>query len=506
MNERKVGTILSYLHILLSNTISILYTPYMLQMMGQSEYGLYGTANSFISYLSVLSFGIGGAYIRFNTRCRVSGDREEEKRLNGMFLSVFSILACLVMVGGIICIVFAGELVKKTFTDTELLRLRIIMLILTLNMMMTFICNVITMSLQAYEKYFCIRIVTLVAGIVNPVVNIIALEMGGRSVAIALISFLISAASYLVYFIYARHAIKLQFSFKGFRKDILKEIFVFSGFLFINSLTDQLTHSTDNIVLSAIKGTGAVAIYTVGSSFKNYFQLFSSSISSVFSPKVNLMVAQGCDMRDLDDVFTRVGRVQFYLVSLILIGYLSIGADFVRLWAGEDYSDAFYIGLILMLSAFVPAFQNVGLEIQKAKNMHKARSIVYFFVALVNVALTIPFSRLWNGIGAALATLICVFMGTVVFMNYYYHKYVGLNIFGFWKSIGSILPGFLLPMAVGLLINRLWEIKSLLEILAAAVIISVTFLASVWKIGMNEYEQDLIRKPLRRLLRKEIKN
>ena len=57
MNQRKAGALLSYLHIFLSNTISILYTPYMLQMMGQSEYGLTGTAGSFISYLSVLSFG-----------------------------------------------------------------------------------------------------------------------------------------------------------------------------------------------------------------------------------------------------------------------------------------------------------------------------------------------------------------------------------------------------------------------------------------------------------------
>ena len=66
MSQRKLGTILSYLNIFLSNTISLIYTPYMLRMLGQSEYGIYGTAQSFISYLSILSFGIGGAYIRYN--------------------------------------------------------------------------------------------------------------------------------------------------------------------------------------------------------------------------------------------------------------------------------------------------------------------------------------------------------------------------------------------------------------------------------------------------------
>ena len=349
MNQRKMGTVLSYLHILLSNTISIIYTPYMLRMMGQSEYGLFGTANSFISYLSILSFGIGGAYIRFNARCRAAGDREGEKQLNGMFLTVFSFLSILVLIGGVGCIVLAEELVEESFTASELYKLRIILMILVFNMMITFICNVVMMALQAYEKYIVLRIVSLISCIVTPVANVIALRMGGRAVAITAISLAISVACYLFYFFYARKTIKMEFSFRGFRKDVLKEIFIFSGFLFLNSITDQITFSTDNIVLSALKGTGAVAVYTVGSNFKNYFQQFSSAVSSVFAPSVNMIVARNAGNQALDEIFIRVGRVQFYVVSLVLIGYLSIGRDFVRLWAGENYGDAFYIGLMRLL-------------------------------------------------------------------------------------------------------------------------------------------------------------
>lgn len=499
MNQRKAGTLLSYLHILVSNTISIIYTPYMLQMMGQSEYGLNGTAASFVSYLSILSFGIGGAYIRFNTRYRAANDREGEKQLNGMFLTVFSCLALLVMLGGIGCIALAGQLVENTFTATELFKLRIILALLTINMMITFVFNVVMMALQSYEKYLVLRIVALVTSILTPIVNIIALKLGGRSIAITAISLTISICCYIFYFCYARKAIKLEFSFKGFRKDVLKEIFVFSGFLFLNSITDQITFSTDNVVLSAVKGTGAVAIYTVGANFKGYFQQFSSAISSVFAPSVNLMIARNQSMQDLDDLFVRVGRIQFYVISLVLIGYMSIGENFVRLWAGDDYGDAFYIGLILMLSVCVPSFQNVGLEIQKAFNKHKARSIVYFLVALLNVALTIPFAQRWGGIGAAGATLITTFFGYVVFMNYYYWKYIGLNIPGFWKAIVSIFPGLLAPGFVGCLINRFWVLDSFMDILVSALLISAVFGISVWWFCMTPYEKDLLKKPLQKV-------
>ena len=499
MNQRKAGTLLSYLHILVSNTISIIYTPYMLQTMGQSEYGLTGTASSFISYLSILSFGIGGAYIRFNTRCRASGDREGERQLNGMFLTVFSCLALLVLIGGLGCIALARQLVGNTFTANELYKLRVILLLLTINMMITFVFNVVMMALQAYEKYLVLRIVALLTSILTPIVNIIALKIGGRAIAITAISLIVSISCYIFYFVYARKAIKLEFSFRGFRKDVMKEIFVFSGFLFLNTITDQITFSTDNIVLSAVKGTGAVAIYTVGANFKGYFQQFSSAISSVFAPSVNLMVAQKQDMKELDSLFVRVGRVQFYVVSLVLLGYISIGQNFVRMWAGQEYSDAFYIGLLLMLSVCIPSFQNVGLEIQKAFNKHKARSIVYFCIALLNVVFTIPFARIWGGIGAATATLFTTFFGYVVFMNYYYWKHIGLDIVGFWKSIFNILPGYIAPGVAGLLINRFWMMDSFVDILLAAIIISVVFGVSVWLVSMNDYEKELIKKPLRRI-------
>lgn len=500
MNQRKAGTLLSYAYIIITNTISLFYTPFMLRMMGQSEYGLYGTASSFISYLSVLHFGIGGAYIRFNAKARASGDRDEERRLNGMFLSVFTVLSLLVLIVGLIFIALAGQLVQKTFTSQELFKLRIIMLILIFNMMVSFVCNVFMMALQAYEKFFFIRIVLLLAGVIQPIINVVALSLGGRAITITFVSFLTSLLSYVAMFIYARKTIRFEVLFSGFRKDVLKDIFVFSGFLFLNSITDQITFSTDNVVLSSVGGTAVVAVYNVGSSFKVYFQNFSTSISSVFAPQVNQLVAQKQPMKKLDEIFVRVGRIQFYVISLVLIGYCTIGYDFVCLWAGSDYSDSFYIGLLLMIAVAVPSFQNVGLEIQKAMNRHKARSIAYFLIALFNVFLTIPMSIKWSGIGAAAATAICMFVGYTSFMNYYNYKYLGIDIPAFWKSIFSILPGYIPTLLVCILICYFWRTDSFLNVLLAAIVISIVFFLSIWRFSMNDYERDLIRKPIRKIL------
>jgi O-antigen/teichoic acid export membrane protein len=57
MNQLKAGAVLNYVVILLNTLVGLLYTPYMLRMMGQSEYGLYSLVASVIAYLTILDLG-----------------------------------------------------------------------------------------------------------------------------------------------------------------------------------------------------------------------------------------------------------------------------------------------------------------------------------------------------------------------------------------------------------------------------------------------------------------
>ena len=64
-NQLKIGVLLSYITIFAQNIIAIFYTPIMLRLLGQSEYGLYQLVYSVVSYLGLLSFGFSSAYVRF---------------------------------------------------------------------------------------------------------------------------------------------------------------------------------------------------------------------------------------------------------------------------------------------------------------------------------------------------------------------------------------------------------------------------------------------------------
>ena len=70
-NNRKISVFLSYLSQLIHILSGLIYTPIMLRMLGQSEYGLYQLVASVVSYLSLLSLGFSGSYMRFYSRYKV---------------------------------------------------------------------------------------------------------------------------------------------------------------------------------------------------------------------------------------------------------------------------------------------------------------------------------------------------------------------------------------------------------------------------------------------------
>lgn len=502
LNQRKTGAILTYVQIILSNTISLIYTPFALRMLGQSQYGLFGTASSFTSYLSLLGLGIGGAYIRWNAKYRATNDIEGERRLNGLFFTIFSIISVVTLLVGIGLLFVAPYVFGNSFTESELHDLLILIFLSVLNTALTFFMTPIFSCIQSYEKFLILRIVGLCSIILTPILNIIALLAGGKAVTLQIITFILSVITFIIYYIYAIKVLKMKFIFRGFTSGLLKEILLFSSFIFMNTIATLISDTTDSVILAAVAGASAVSVYTIGHNFQNYFSQLSTAVSSVFAPQINMLVAKEDNNEVLTKLMLKVGRIQFYITSLIIIGFIFFGKPFILLWAGEDYGDSYIIALLLMFASFVPLFQNVGLEIQKAKNKHKARTIVYFLVAIINIGLTIPFTIWWGGIGAVFATFLCCIFGQAIFMNFYYHKGIGLNMIYFWKNILKIIPSLIPAILVGILFNTIISVNSVWMFLIGVISLLAVYIISIWFMSMTQQEKDIFAKPVKNVISK----
>ena len=76
VNQLKFGAVLSYASLAIGVVVSLVYTPIMLQRLGTQEFGVYNLVLPIVSYLNLLSFGLGSTYTRYYSRYRVADDQE----------------------------------------------------------------------------------------------------------------------------------------------------------------------------------------------------------------------------------------------------------------------------------------------------------------------------------------------------------------------------------------------------------------------------------------------
>lgn len=502
MNQKKAGVLLSYISEIIKILSSLLYTPIMLRLLGQSEYGLYQLVHSVVSYLSLLSLGFTASYVRFYSRFKADNDDGEIARLNGMFLTIFLIIALIAILCGSVMIYNIEGIFKTGLTPEEYGKARILMALMVFNLAITFPNSVFNCITGAHERFFFQRMLTVLQNLFNPFLTLPLLLMGYGSIGMVAVTTFITICKVIANVYYVFHKMHERFIFNNFRLDLFKDIFGFTFFIFLNQIIDQINWSVDKFLLGRFKGTASVAIYGLGAQINTMYTQLSSSISSVFVPKVNRIVAKNEGNKELSDLFIRIGRIQFLLLGLVMTGFIFFGKPFMHFWGGSGYGDSYYVALLLIIPVTVPLIQNIGIEIQRAKNMHKARSVVYFFIAIGNVILSIFLIQRFGTIGAAVGTALSLFAGNILFMNWYYDKRIGLDILRFWKSIASFIPAFIAPVITGLLIMKFVKINDLLSLIICVLMYSVVYCISLWLLGMNKSEKELFTAPFRKIKKK----
>lgn len=491
-SQKKVGIILSYVSETIKILTTLIYTPIMLRILGQSEYGLYQLVHSVVAYLSLLSLGFTASYVRFYSRFKAENKDEEIPRLNGMFLTIFFGMAVITVICGSVMTINIQSVFKEGLTQSEYPTARILMAIMVLNLAIHFPNSVFTCITAAHEKFFFQRLLTVLHNLLNPFLTLPMLLLGYGSVGMVIVTTLISLAHLAANIWFVCHRLKEKFVFRNFDFSLLRNIWGFTFFIFLNQIIDQVNWSVDRFLLGRMIGTSAVAIYSLGASINTMYRMLSTSVSSVFVPKINMIVSSSDDNRQLSALFTRVGRIQFMILALVLTGFIFLGQPFMRFWGGKGYEDSYYVALWLIIPVTVPLIQNLGIEIQRAKNKHKARSVVYFLIAIANVFISIPLIQHYSSIGAAIGTAIALIAGNILFINWYYHKRIGLDIPAFWKSILSFAPAFIVPVITGLAIMKFAQINRLPQLILWAVVYGIVFCASMWFMGMNDSEKEII--------------
>ena len=212
MNQRRWGAILSYVNVIANVVVGLVYTPVMLRLLGQSEYGLYSLIGSMVGYLSVLDMGLGNTIVRYTAKNKVDGTPQREAELNGLFLGVYSLIGLLCIIIGYLLYSNIDNLFGATLTEGEMQRARIMMILLICNFAFSFPFSVFASILNAYEKFIFLRVSNILRVIVNPLLVLPFLYMGYGSVMMVVVSTLLNFACLLANAFYCFRYLHIRFA------------------------------------------------------------------------------------------------------------------------------------------------------------------------------------------------------------------------------------------------------------------------------------------------------
>ncbi len=507
-SQLKIGAIMSYINMAIGTLIPMFYTPVMLDMLGQSEYGLFKLASTVTSYLSLLSFGIGSAVVRYLVMYRSKGDTEGEAKMFGLFNIIFGVISVIALVIGLILGFNINLFYGNSLEPAELNQLKIMVILLAVNTAVSLTSTVYTSCVICHEKFLFLQFINILTTVATPVINLIALFLGFNSVGLVVSTLIITIITRIIYTIYVNCSIKIKAQYKGMPTHLIKELIVFSFWVFLGNIVNQLYSATDTIIIGAVPAlaTIGVAIYNVGATFNNMMLSFATGISNVITPRINTMVFSGSNTKELTDLLIKVGRLQAYIVTIVCSGFIAFGREFINLWAGAEYGEAYPVALFTMIPSCIPLMQAVALNIIIAQNKHRFRSIVYLAIAIVNVVGTILVVGNFGIVGAAVVSGVAFVLGQGLVMNWYYWKKIKLDIPRFWLSVLKIIFIGAVLCVIALFISKYIVIDNWLIMFICIIVYTLIFCVLQWIFAMNSYEKGLFTTPIKRIIGKFQKN
>lgn len=501
-NQLKAGVVLSYVALLVNSIISLIYTPIMLKILGQSEYGIYSLATSMTAYVSILNFGLGNAVIRYTAKYRATKEKEECCNLYGTFCLMYGVLGITALAIGVMLTFNTDRIFSNSLSVDEINKLTILMAVMVINISIGIGSGFFSAVILAYEKFIFQKVVNIIGSIINPIVMLPILMMGYGSIALTLITTIINFITIFINVYYCFKVLKIRIKFCKLEKNLFREIIIFSFFIFLNLVIDKVYWSTDQIILGIFSGAATISIYTVGTSFMGYFSGFSVAISNVFLSRVTRIVTKENSEKEVSDLFIRVGRLQYIILSFTVSGFIIFGQEFINLWVGKDYSDAFVIAGVMLVPMMLSLVQSMGGIILQAKNEQKFKSIIYALTAVFNVFISVIFVQWWGPIGCAIGTAIAFTIGNVIIMNIYYWKKINIDIPLFWKNIFSMSFAVFVSVVFVNKLNTLIPAENWSVLFMKIIIFSFFYITLMWFLGMNKYERNILIFPVKNVLHK----
>lgn len=500
--QRRIGVVLSYILLALNMLVGIIVTPAIVGRLGDREYGLYQTIASFANNLAILDFGIGTTVVRFLSKYKASNDNDNQNAVLYSVAKLTCVLSGIVLALGSVLYFLIPPLYSKTLSGEEIRRAQLVFAILVVNVVLTLFDHYCVGICTSSERFQFINTNKILKVLLRVAFIFSALKLYPNAVFLSGADLLITVLFLIIDILYVIFKLKVKVIRIRASSVLFKEIIAFGSTIFLQAFVNQANSNVDKVLLGVLSSAEVVAVYSVAMQIFIIYNSLSSVISSVYLPYVTRRIHSGADPNEIDEIIIRPGRKQFMITGLVLIGFFSIGKDFIRLWMGENYLDAWIIAMIIMVPSMIELVENVAISVTLAKGKNGIRTVIIAGAAVFNILCTILFIKLFGPMGAPLATALSYLFGYIIGVNVFYKKVIGINVVKVYRNIFRGTWICLLLAGAAAIPLKFILTSNYAILLCKALYICLIFAIAMLIIGFNSEEKKDISRLFQRLKRK----
>lgn len=483
-----VGAIISYIAIIVNIVVGLVYTPWMIKQIGKSQYGLYTLANSLIT-LFLMDFGLSSAAARYVSNYNAAGQTKEVNNFLGVIYKFYIIVDFVIFVALTILFFFIDS-IYVNLTSEELQQFKVVYIIAASFNIVNLPFVTFNGILTAYEKFIQLKLADLIyrALVVGLTVTVLMLNLGLYALvaANAVAGLLIILYKFIV--IKTTTDVKVNFKYKD--KKLFSEIFGFSFWTTVLALATRLIFNITPTILGIVANSAAIAVFGVITQIEGYSYTITTAINGMFMPTISKIYAQGENVNEsLMPLMIKVGRFQFALNGLIIVGFSLVGKSFINLWVGADYIDAYYgILLVIIPGIFFNSLQ-VANTAMTVMNKVKVQAIIGLICGVVNIVISVAASKFYGVIGASVSISIAYFIRAILYvivdekiMHFDMRQFI-------LKCYLRMSPMIIVTLGLGILINYFIADGGWLKLILKAIAITAIYLVLLVAVGLSKSER-----------------
>jgi len=473
--------------------ISFLLSPFLVQTLGDTKYGIWTIAVSFTGYMGLLDLGLSSAVIKYVAEYR--GIRDQQK-INAI-ISTSMILFCIA--GGVIILLsplMADLIVNLINIDPSLSSLvHLLIIIVSFDISIVVVGGLYKGIFGGFQQYAIINYVQIISATYKAVMFYLFLTNGFDLISMGYVSITANLLSILIFYVILRNTHPdVRFEIKLYNKASASKIIHYSKYTFIGMIANQIIFYSDAFVIGYFMSAAAVTYYSIPWALSEYTKKISMAISQTYAPAISEKQATG-DYDHIRTLYTSGVKYMIIISNLLSVGVMVLGGAFIAIWMGPKYRELCeQVLIILLINQYVLGPQLVSSSVLKGLAKQKKYSYASMVVSILNLVLSIALVQKWGIVGVAIGAAIPQIIFNGLYVPWMTLKIIDLSVWTYFKKtyLLSIVPTIVLFASLFFVrVNH--DPQGYFELLFYALTCTVLYLITVYYFMLDSGEKKYIQ-------------